>query len=235
MAYLASELITRACYLSQVVSRELQVPSGVQISDGLYLLNAIIDFKNSDLREIPYYQEYVFNTVQGQELYSIPNLLSVDSLTFNIGPVRYAMNEETRTSYFANYRIDNVQSLPFQYRFERTLDGMDLYIYFVPADVYVMKLWGKFALTEVTLNTDLSLVYDFFYLEFLRHQLAVWICNEYGATVPDGVMKQYEILQKKVMDVSPADMSIRNLNYFGNSGVGLDWQMVNLSGGWTTY
>ena len=235
MAYLAVDLITRAYYLSQVVSRELQVPSGTQITDGLYLLNAIIDFKNSDLREIPYYNELDFNTVQGQELYSIPNLLSVDSLTFNIGPVRYAMNEETRTSYFANYRIDNVQSLPFQYRFERTLDGMDLYIYFVPADVYVMKLWGKFALTEVALNTDMSLLYDFFYIEYLRHELSWYIANEYGATLPDGVMKNREILQKKIMDVSPADLSIRNLNYFGNSGVGLDWQIINLSGGWLPY
>lgn len=234
MAYLASTLITRACYLSQVVSRELQVPSATQITDGLYLLNSIIDFKNSDLREIPYYKEHVFNTVQGQELYSIPNLLTVDSLTFNIGPVRYAMNEETRTSYFANYRIDNVQSLPFQYRFERTLDGMDLYIYFVPADVYVMKLWGKFALTEVTLNTDLSLIYDFFYIEFLRHELALWFANENGCTLPDGVMANYKILQKKVMDVSPPDMSIRNLNYFGNSP-GLNWAIINLSGGWLPY
>ena len=234
MAYLAVDLITRAYYLSQVVSRDLQVVSANQITDGLYLLNSIIDFKNSDLREIPYYKEYDFNAVQGQELYSIPNLLSVDSLTFNIGPVRYAMNEETRTSYFANYRIDNVQSLPFQYRCERTLDGMNLYIYFVPADTYLMKLWGKFALTEVALNTDMSLLYDFFDLEFLRHQLCVWICADYGATVPDGVMKNYEVLQKKVMDVSPADMSIRNLNYFGNAP-GLDWQVINLSGGWLPY
>lgn len=234
MAYLALDLITRAYYLSQVVSRELQVLSGTQVTDGLYLLNSLIDFKNSDLREIPYYKELDFPTIQGVEKYSIPNLLSVDSLTFNIGPVRYAMNEETRTSYFANYRIDNVQSLPFQYRFERTLDGMDLYIYFVPADVYILKLWGKFALTEVTFNTDMSLVYDFFYIEFLRHQLAIWICNEYGATVPDNVMRQYEILQKKVMDVSPPDVSIRNLNYFGNQP-GMDWQILNLSGGWLPY
>ena len=234
MAYTALELITRAYYLSQVVSRELQVPSGTQITDGLYLLNAIVDFKNSDLREIPYYQEYIFNAVQGQEKYDIPGLLTVDSLTFNIGPVRYAMNEETRTSYFANYRIDNVQSLPFQYRVERTLDGADIYIYFVPADAYVMKLWGKFQLTEVSLNTDLLQFYDPFYVEFLRHELCVWIANEYGATVPDGVMKNYEILQKKIMDVSPADMSIRNLNYFGNSP-GLDWQIINLSGGYLPY
>ena len=235
MAYPALELITRAYYLSQIVSRELQVPSGTQITDGLYLLNSIIDFKNSDVREVPYYQEYVFNTVQGQEKYNIPGLLTADSLTFNIGPVRYAMNEETRTSYFANYRIDNVQSLPFQYRVERTLDGADIYIYFVPADVYVMKLWGKFQLTEAALTTDLTQFYDLFYIEFLRHELALYLANEYGATLPDGVMANYQILQKKIMDVSPADMSIRNLNYFGNSGAGLDWQVINLSGGWLPY
>lgn len=233
-AYNALTLITRAYYLSQIVSRELQVPSDTQIADGLYLLNSIIDFKNSDVREIPYFQEYIFNTVQGQEMYFIPGLLQSDSLTFNIGPVRYAMNEETRDGYFSNYRIDNVQSLPFQYRFERVLDGTNLFIYFVPADVYVMKLWGKFELTEVTLTTDLSLIYDYFYIEFLRHQLCVWICNEYGATVPDGVMANYEVLQKKIMDVSPLDMSVRNLNYFGNSP-GLDWQIINLSGGWLPY
>ena len=233
-AYPALTLITRAYYLSQVISRELQVPSDTQIADGLYLLNSIIDFKNSDLREIPYYQEYIFNAVQGQEMYSIPGLLSVDSLTFNIGPVRYAMNEETRTSYFANYRIDNVQSLPFQYRFERTLDGMDLYIYFIPADNYVMKLWGKFQLTEVTLLTDMSQLYDYFYIEFLRHELCYYICNEYGATIPDGVKENRDVLQKKIMDVSPPDLSIRNLNYFGNAP-GLDWQILNLSGGWLPY
>ncbi len=235
MAYTALQLITRAYYLSQVVSRELQVVTGSQITDGLYLLNAILDSKGSDLREIPYYQEHIFNSVQGQELYFIPGLLSVDSLTFNIGPVRYAMNEETRTSYFAQYRIDNVQSLPFQYRIERTLDGANLYMYFVPADVYVMKMWGKFGLTEVALNTDMSLLYDFYYLEFLRHQLSVWICNEYGATVPDGVMANYKILEKKVMDISPPDMSIHNLNYFGSNGWNLDWQVINLSNGYLPY
>ncbi len=234
MAYTALQLITRAYYLSQVVSRELQVVESDQITDGLYLLNAILDFKGSDLREIPYYQQYNFNSIQGQEKYSISGLLSVDSLTFNIGPVRYAMNEETRTSYFANYRIDNVQSLPFQYRIERTLDGADLYMYFVPSDVFQMKLWGKFSLTEVSLNTDMSLLYDFFYIEYLRHELALYIANEFGATLPDGVMANLKILEKKIMDVSPPDLSVRDLNYFGNSP-GLDWQIINLSGGYLPY
>lgn len=234
MAYTALQLITRAYYLSQIVSRDAQTPTGGQITDGLYLLNAILDSKGSDLREIPYYQEYIFNSIQGQEMYYVPGLTSVDSMTFNIGPVRYAMNEETRTSYFAQYRIDNVQSLPFQYRMERTLGGMNVYIYFIPADTYVMKIWGKFELSEVSLNTDLSLSLDQYYIEFLRHELAYYLSNEYGATIPDRVYQQYKILEKKVMDVSPADMSIRNLNYFGSTP-GLDWQVINLSGGYLPY
>lgn len=235
MAYSGLDLITRAFYLSQVVSRTLQVVSPEQIADGLYLLNAILDFKGSDLREIPYYQQYEFTAKQGVGHYIIPGLLSVDTFTFNIGPVRYSMYEETRVSFFGQYRIDNIQSLPFQYRMERTLDGMSVYIYFVPAAAYEMKIWGKFALSEVGLATDLSLIYDFYYIEFLRYQLCIWICNEYGATVPDGVMDNYKILQKKVMDVSPPDMSIHNLNYFGNRGIGLDWQIINLSNGYLPY
>jgi hypothetical protein len=235
MPYTTLQLITRAYYLSQVVSRELQTVTGDQITDGQYLLNAILDSKGSDLREIPYYQEYRFLTVQGQEMYYIPGLLSVDSMTFNIGPVRYAMNEETRVGYFGQYRIDDVQSLPFQYRMERVLDGMNVFMYFKPSQVFLMKIWGKFALTEVTLNTDLSQFFDLYYIEFLRHELCYYICNEYGATMPDGAMQQYKILEKKVMDVSPPDMSIRGLNYFGNTGLGLDWQVINLSGGWLPY
>ncbi len=234
MAYTALELITRSYYLSQIVSRELQTPTGSQITDGLYLLNSILDFKGSDLREIPYYQEFVFDTVQGQEMYFVPDLLSVDSMTFNIGPVRYSLEEETRVEYFGQYRIDDIESLPFQYRMERTLGGMNVYMYFVPSQVFVMKIWGKFALTDVTLNTDMSLIYDKYYLEFLRHQLAYWICNELGATLPDGVMANLKILEKKIMDVSPPDLSLQNRNYFG-SGPGMNWAVVNLSKGWLPF
>lgn len=229
MAYTALELITRAFYLSQVVSRGLQVPSAEQINDGLYLLNALIDFKNADLREIPYYQEYIFETVQGQEMYSVPNLLSVDTMTFNIGDVRYSMEEQTRTYYFGIPRVDMVQSLPFQYRVERTLDGCNVYMYFVPAQVYVIKIWGKFALMNVTLQSDMSQIYDLFYIEFLRYSLAIYICAEWGATPPDLVVSQHKELQKKIMDVSPPDLSIRSQNLIGPAN-SITWGLINMPG-----
>lgn len=234
MAINARELISRAYYLSQVVSRELQTVSGDQITDGLYLLNALLDFKSTDTRLIPYYDRTTFNTIAGTEVYFRPNLLMVDALTFNIGDVRYSMTEMTRDGYFATARVDNIQSLPFSYRVERVLGGANIYLYFVPADVYVMNLSAKYALSEVTLDQDISLVYDKYYIEYLRHELANMICSDYDATLPDATMETLQEYRKKLLAVSPPDLSIQSGNYF-DSGYGFDWQMVNLYKGYVPF
>lgn len=234
MAYTALQLITRAYYLSGVVSREFQVPSPPEVEDGLYLLNALLDVKGSDLRLIPYYQYYTFNTVIGQEMYTIPNLLAVDTMTFNLGSVRYSIRECTRGEYFATARVDNINSLPFQYRIERQLDSANVYLYFWPSQIFVMNLWAKFGLTDVTLTTDLTTIYDTYYIEYLRYALAEYICCEYGQSFPEVCMKKYAEIRKKLMDISPADISIGKRSYFNHS-VGFDWQTINLTEGYTSY
>ena len=232
MAYTALQLITRAYYLSAVVSRSLQTLTAEQVSDGLYLLNADLEYKSADLRLIPYFVRDAFNTVQGQEMYFVDGLSYVDSLTFNLGTVRYSLLENTRKEYFSGPRIDDVQSLPYCYRVERVLGGSNIYLYFVPNDVYTMKLSGKFALTNVALTTDLSLTYDYFYIEYLRYSLAKMICEEYGATFPDESKIKLMTMEKKLMDVSPADLSIQKRGYFGGTPV-LNWQQINVGKGWT--
>jgi len=234
MVYTAQQLITRSLYLSQIVARELEIPTAAQMSDGLYLLNALLDIKGSDLRLIPYYQYYTFNTVIGQEAYFVPNLLSVDTMTFNLGSVRYSIRECTRGEYFATARVDNINSLPFQYRIERKLDGADVFLYFWPSQVFVMNLWAKFGLTDVTLQTDLSTMYDSYYIEYLRYALADYLCAEWGATLPDQSKMKYMEIRKKLLDISPADLSIGKRSYF-NHGTGYDWQTVNLTEGYTNY
>jgi hypothetical protein len=229
MVYTALQLITRAYYLSQVLSRQLQTPDGEQISDGLYLLNTLLDVKASDLHLIPYFQRYTFPTIAGQEEYFVPNLVYPDSITFNIGVVRYSMIDMTRKGFFATPRVDNVQSLPFSYRVERTLDGSNIFFYFVPADVYLIVLWGKFGFNDVTLTTDLSLIFDQYYIEYLRYALAKKICEEWGATYPDATMAEFMRIEKKLMMVSPADLSIQKRTYWTQTPA-LDWQLVNLPG-----
>lgn len=234
MAYSALQLVTRAYYLSQVVSRDLQVPSDSQINDGLYLLNAILDFKGTDLRLIPYFTHFEFPTVVNQELYFIPNLLLIDTMTFNIGDVRYSMYETSRFEYFGTPRVDNISNLPFSYRAERILDGMNIYMYFLPGGIYTVKIEGKFGLTEVFLNTDLSQIYDLYYIEYLRYELANYICSEWGATMPGQAMRKYEEIRKKLMEVSPKDLSIRKQTYFDGQSA-IDWQYVNIGVGWLPF
>ena len=231
MAYLASTLITRSFYLSQILARDLQTLTGSMEEDGLFLLNELLDEKSSDLSLIPYYAEYDFPTVQGVEKYFIPNLTEADTVTFNIGEVRFSMNELTRKEYFGSPRVDQLQALPFSYRIERCLGGANIYIYFVPDQGYAIKVWGKFALTEVVLNQDLSLTYDGFYISYLRHYLASKLCSEYGQTFPDGAQKEFMRIEKKLKSTSPADLSISKQSFF-NSGSTFDWQWCNLSRGW---
>jgi len=231
MAYQVSTLITRSFYLSQILARDLQTISGSQEQDGLFLLNELLEEKASDLSLIPYYREFDVTTVQGTEMYFIPNLMEADSVTFNIGDVRFSMNELTRKEYFSTPRIDNLQALPFSYRIERVLGGANLYLYFVPNQDYVVKIWGKFALTDVTLNQDLSLTYDGFYISYLRHYLASKICSEYGQTFPDGAQFEFKRIEKKLKSISPADLSITKRSFFTTNST-FDWQFVNLSTGY---
>lgn len=231
MPYPALELITQSYYLSQVVSRELQEVSDNQIFDGLYLLNALLSFKSTDTRLIPYYTYSTWTGVVGQEMYYFPNLLLVDTLTFNIDQVRYSMNEFTRTQYFEISRVDNISSLPFCYRVERVLGGANIYVYFLPSQPFIFHMNAKYSFPTVTLQTDLTLTFDFFYIEFLRYALAEYICSEYGATFPDESKMKLEELTKKVSYVSPPDLSIQSDNFF-DKGFGIDWQTANLSKGW---
>lgn len=232
MAYSALTLITRAWYLSGIVARSLETVSGDQITDGLFLLNTLLDFKASDIRLIPYFTRYAGVFVQSQEMYFIPNLYEIETMTFNIGQVRYPMSETTRDVYFGNGRVDNIASLPFQYHLERVHGGSNVWVYFLPDQNYVFNLIGKFSLTDVTLFQDMSLVYDNFYIEYLRYALAQFMCNEYNISfAPEkmAMLKQYE---KKLMDVSPPDLTLKKLNFI-NEHTTINWAFVNISKGWT--
>ena len=232
MAYSALTLITRAWYLSGIVARNLETVSGDQITDGLFLLNVLLDFKASDIRLIPYFTRYAGVFVQSQEMYFIPNLYEIETMTFNIGQVRYPMNETTRDVYFGNGRVDNIASLPFQYHLEREYGGSNVWVYFLPDQNYVFNITGKFALTDVTLYQDMSLVYDGFYLEYLRYALAQLMCMEYDLAFAPEKLAMLKTYEKKLLDVSPPDLTMKKVNFI-NQTTTINWAMVNIGKGWT--
>jgi hypothetical protein len=232
MAYTSNQLITGAYYSAGVVSREFETVSGTQISDGLLWLNNIITDKEVDNSMIPYETTYTFNAVIGQEIYFIPNLVEIDTLVFFLQTVRYAMKYTKRNEYFGSSRVNNINTLPFQWYFERQMGGGNLYIYFTPDQNYPMELHGIFNLTQVTLNQDLSLVFDQFYTTYLRYSLADRICSEYNYKTPENVYRQvskYEaFISKKSRELDLRMTKTSTLQRRGS----INYAFVNLGHGW---
>ncbi len=232
MAYTARTLITRSWYLSGIVARNLQSVTGDQATDGLMLLNALLDFKQVELELLPYYTYNTsYTTVAGQEMYFIENCALIQSLTFNLDVVRYPMDFVTQTNYFGSARVDNISTLPFNWTYQRVLNGGNLYMYFLPDGAYPLKIYGKFFLTNVDLNTDLTTVYDTSYIEYLRYALAQYMCSEYGVSFNPESERKLISYQRKLMYMSPPDLSMKKSSILAQS-TGLNFGDVNIGRGW---
>lgn len=232
MTYTVTKLITNAWYLSGIVGRVFETVSGDQLSDGLDMLNDLLGMQSANMGLVPYYTVYQFTSVAGQESYVIPNLLEIETLTFNIGPVRYSMLEQNRTTYFGSGRVDNITALPFNYHLERGLNEGTVYIYFLPADNYPMTLVGKFGLNQAALNTDLLTVYDRFYITYLRYALTEYICGEYNITMTPANEKKLRALEVQINNnVAPLDLTLNKLSTLGGKTRD-NWADVNLGRGW---
>jgi len=234
MTYLARELIADAYYLSAIVSKSFQTVSGEQESSGLRLLNVVLGNKASDKRLIPYFSQYTVNAVIGQEQYFIPHLIEPETFTFNIGPIRYQTSKTARNAYFGSARADNVKALPLRWHTERTLGGSNLFVYFLPTGVYVFKIWGKFSLDDVAVNTDLSTLFDTYYTNYLTYELAQYICDSYGVPLPPNVATNLIALRERTRDESPIDLSVRKNSRFSRQ-FGLNYGQINLGQGWTPF
>lgn len=229
--YLSSKLISRAWNLSAVVGKEFETVSGDEESDGLYLLNELLAAKSYDLKLIPYWGRIEFNLVQGQERYYIPNLFQVETFTFNIGSVRFPTFNAGRKQYFGDGRVDNIQALPFEWHLERELDGCYFYVYYLPQQPFVAKITGKFALTNVQDQTNLSNLYDLFYISYLRYSLAEYMALEYDISFSPGKLAMKKQMEKKLLYVSPPDLSMNKIRFL-SSNTPFNWAHINISPGW---
>jgi hypothetical protein len=156
MSYTTTKLITNAYYIAGIVSRDFETVSGQQVSDGLELLNDIIQDKDVQQSMLPYEGFYSFNAIPNQEKYFIPNLIQIDTIVFFKDSVRYSMLASHRDNYFGSPRIESVQTLPFTWYFERSFGGGFLYLYFKPDQSYKFDIHGTFRLSRVKLDQDLD-------------------------------------------------------------------------------
>jgi len=234
MAYTTLQLINNAYYQSGIVSRGFETVSGQQANDGLEFLNDLLQDKTVENGLVPYYTKYDFTAVTGQEAYFIADLISVDTFVFFIDTVRYQTENRARREYFGSSRADNIQSLPGSWHMERTFGGANIYIYFKPNTTYPLTLWGQFRLSAVTINQDLSLTLDRFFIDYLKFDLANRLCAEYNYSVPPGVAKTLSKLEDAISKKSgPMDLNLIKLSTLQRRG-GINYAQVNLGQGWVS-
>ena len=234
MAYLVNQLISEAYYTSGIVSRSFQQVDGDQVATGITKLNEILSDTAIEDDMIPYFtMEYDFYAVAGQEMYFIPNLSQIQTLTFFINTVRYQMSKVSQNLYSGSARAENVESLPYHWHCERCLNGSNLFIYFFPNTNYPMQLTGLFKLQNVTLDEDLSLTLDQYYINYLQYRLADRLCTAYNFEPPAGLAKQLLQYQQMISKrSSPMDLRINKVSTFGSNN-SINYGQVNLGKGWS--
>ena len=236
----ARNLIIDSYYLSGITSKKLMTVSGQQIKDGLNMLNRILAVKSIDSRLIPYHKEYVTTAVSGQQIYFIPGLIETDTATFYIDPVsaniRYPINLIPRDKYYGSFKVENISTLPYSGHIERTVGGSNLYLYPLPNAAYTLKIWGLFALTQITeamLDVALETYFDLFYLEYLNYALAKRICDSQRITFNPEAKEELLKLENILLDVGAVDLSFQKVAMVGDgASSAVNWPFINLNKGW---
>ena len=232
MAYTTLTLVSNALYVGNIVARQFETPSGTQTHDGLNNLNQIIADQTVMQGMIPYYQQHDFPAVIGQEKYFIENLIDIDTFVFFIDSVRYSTQPMGRIRYFGTPRANSINSLPYQWHLERELGGASIYIYFTPDVNYPLQIWGQFRLEPVTINQDLSLTFDVFYLNYLEYALADRLCQFYQIDTPARVTNRLAEYIKNINKKSgPLDLGLQKQSTLQRSA-GINYGDINIGHGY---
>ena len=230
----ATELVTHSYYLSGVVARELEEVTGSQLSDGIRLLNNIINEKSATAHQIPFDTSTTFNGVGGQEEYPIAGLIDVTSLTFINSNVRYSMTWKPRDEYHGSTRILNNRTLPSIYTTNRTINGTTISVYFSPDQPYEFEVWGKFFLTNVTIATDLSTYFTSFFIAYLEFALAKRICLYNTLIFPPEKEMELKKQEMAIFEPEPLNMTAKIDHKFDND-TKIDYAAINIYRGlWPT-
>jgi hypothetical protein len=228
----AVEIVNRALNLSGILSRTLDQEDDEEGTDGLFWLNRLLEEKSAKGTLLPYYGHVQITAVVGQEIYFIPGLITADVLTFSLQGVRYPVRGQRRNKYFGSARAENVNSLPYQWYWERVNGGMNVYLYFFPADAYSLVITGLLALSNVDFDTELDDSLDRFYQNFLMFELAESLCIFYKMSLPPETKIKLERLRNEMKTINPLDFSIKKRSMMGDRGV-LSYAQINISPGWT--
>lgn len=208
MTYLARQSIIEACYLSGIVSRSFSTVTGEMGRDGLNILNDFLSEKTADEREIPFRRKFTFNTVVGTSNYFVQDLITPETITFFDGTTRLSSMDMTIKT-FAGAPNTPTSSMPCFSHFEKEVGGCRIYFFYSPDKAYSIEIHGKGRFPVVNFDTDLSLILDRFYINYLIHEVAFGLCAKYGLSMKEEVNAHLSMLRSKIYDMTPMDITFQ--------------------------
>lgn len=230
----AGVAIQRALNLSGILSRSLEEQDDEEGATGLFWLNMLLAEKSATGMLLPYFGHIDILPVVGQEIYFVPNLTTAEILTFKIQGVRYSITNTGRYKYLGTPRADNIESLPFQWYWERVHGGMNIYLYFKPStQIESLQVTGLLGLQNVIFSTELDDFLDTFYQNFLIFELAESLCLAYKISTPPETKAKLTRLRHEMVALNPRDFSIKKKSLLGSGGI-LTYAQVNIGRAWTS-
>jgi hypothetical protein len=207
------QLITNAYYLAGIIWIDGEIPTGQQINTGLNLLNGILGETSLDAVYISYFTHQQFVGVVGQEIYNIPGLIELSTMTFNIQDVRYQMTRMSINQYNGLARVNNLNSLPDRYYVERALNSSNIYVYPFPNQPYVFNMTGKFMVVPVTLDQVIDNTYDAYYCKWLTYRLGWELCQLYEKQMNPDAKTMLDGLERRINKNVGTDLSINKFSF----------------------
>lgn len=136
-------------------------------------------------------------------------LANLDSAWLVLSGVTYPLIDKSRDEFLAAWKYEPLQGLP---RFIITFPDTDIVraqLYPAPSQFYDFYCRGKFQLTALTVNDDMSSVPEYYHLYFL-YAVAKYVCKfkgRSGAWTPD-LEADYRELKDNMESASEVNLSI---------------------------
>ena len=233
MSFTAAELLANAYHQAVIVTIDYTPLSADQLNIGLYSLNEVLSRVLIDEAIVPYWKEYDFELITGQESYDVPYLIDVETFVFFLDQVRYPITKCDFRQYWNAPKAITVQTLPIIFSQKRILGGTKVSVTPNPNQNYPATMYGSFGLTNVSLFDDLSAVYDQYYITYLTALTARMLCVHYGVEVPSILRShlfEYDQLIRKRSQ--PLDLTNSVISTF-NRMSDINYAQVNVGQGYT--
>lgn len=227
-----NDVIVRALNLIGELSPD-EVPSGSQVTEGLYYLNDLFDFYSSAGIYIPFVKQLDFTMTAGKGDYSISNnypadingerIIELDYVTVQRDTSIFPVRIIKRANLFNNFYISNAQGLPGIVIFERSDQFSNLKFYPAPDFSYDCHIRAKFMLDHLELYDSLEEVPPY-YFRFLRYALAKELISVYpSANWTQQAQQEYDTMLSRLTAANDMDLTINT-----------DGALMNQYGLWST-